>query len=252
MANDIFFSKSFIFNVYEFRNSRHNDNRDGIAIHYIAKMLRGSAVLVSDRETVEVREGDVFYIPKGCRYQSFWSGEPEIKFISLGFTYMPDFDGRRYGMQTITATPEVEALFLKIADEISGIDCKTVGSFYTLLGMLLDNMKARETDKRGELVELAKRHLAKEPHTSVRELASLCSVSESTLYSAFRESSDVTVNEYRSTVLMERAKDMLISTDMPIELISEKLCFSSPSYFRKQFRERFNASPRDMRKKYKI
>jgi transcriptional regulator GlxA family with amidase domain len=47
---------------------------------------------------------------------------------------------------------------------------------------------------------------------------------------------------------MEKARELLTSSDLSIEEIARKLNFSSGAYFRKCFKEYYNASPREMRK----
>ena len=44
---------------------------------------------------------------------------------------------------------------------------------------------------------------------------------------------DITPNQMRNQILLEKAKDILITTDMSVENISDYLQFSSPSYFKK-------------------
>ena len=77
-------------------------------------------------------------------------------------------------------------------------------------------------------------------------------ISEAALYSAFKKSSDITLNQLRNNLLLEKAKDILITTDKPIECISDVLRFSSTSYVRKKFKQYFNMTPTEMRKRYRI
>jgi AraC-like DNA-binding protein len=56
------------------------------------------------------------------------------------------------------------------------------------------------------------------------------------------------MHEVKKSVIMEAAKDLLVSTDQPVEEISRMLNFSSSVYFRKCFKEHFGISPRQMRK----
>ena len=65
------------------------------------------------------------------------------------------------------------------------------------------------------------------------QLAKNCAASEASLYSAFKKPSDVTLNHLRNKLLLEKAKYILITTDKPIEYISDLMQFSSTSYFRK-------------------
>ena len=90
------------------------------------------------------------------------------------------------------------------------------------------------------------------PHAKAAELAKNCAVSEAMLYSAFQKSADITPNQLKNQLLLEKSKEMLITTDKPIEFISDVLEFSSTSYFRKKFKEYFGITPTQMRKQYRI
>lgn len=251
MTNDVIFSNSFVFNTFEFSKQKYTDNRDGCPVHYFAYMLSGKARLCEKDKTVEISEGDVFYIPNGCKYQSFWQGSPEIRFISLGFTFLPNFQRRRFGIQVIPCDKKARALFLAIAKD-KAPSGETVGKFYTLVGMLLPNMRYEEEERGSTVVRLAKEYLLEHPRVTVSELAKVCTVSQSALYASFKKYSDVSINKYRNQILMEMAQKWLVSTDVPIESISERLGISSPSYFRKQFHAYFHMSPREMRQTQKI
>ncbi len=252
MINDTIFSNSFVFRTFEFAKHRKNDNMSGAKCHYFAMMLEGTARLVSDDGTLEIETGDVFYIPLGKKYTSYWYESPAIRFISLGFGFLPAFSGESFDMQKVECKEEEKQLFHIIMAE-EQMSAKKVGEFYTLVGLLLPRM--RESDKQqssSQLVRRARSVLLAEARISNAELARRCTVSESALYLAFKRYSDVSINTYRTGVLMDSAKEQLISTDIPIEALSERLGFSSPSYFRKQFNSHFGISPREMRKQYKF
>lgn len=251
MINDINFSNSFIFRTFEFQKNCKNDNRSGIRVHYFAYMISGSAKLVADDKTVEIKEGDAFYIPCGKKYQSFWYGEPNIRFISLGFGYMPLFGVPGFNMQSHPCAKKAKELFFKIA-EAEALNAEAVGDFYTLLAMLTEKMTPDERVGKSDLVRRAESAIVTNPTLSVREIARLLAVSESTLYAAFKKHSELGINGTKIKVIMEKARDLLISTDIPIEELSANLGFSSSSYFRKQFRSHFGKSPREMRKLYTI
>ena len=251
MINDINFSNSFIFRTFEFQKNCRNDNRAGIKVHYFAYMLSGSARLTADDKTVEINEGDAFYIPNGKKYQSFWYGEPNIKFISLGFGYMPLFSTHGFNMQSFPCSEAERELFFNIA-KAEVLSAVTVGEFYTLAAMLIAKMVPDEKSAKSALIRHAESLIASNPNLSVKEIARALAVSESTLYAAFKKHSDLGINDMKTTVLMEKAKELLISTDVPIEELSANLGFSSSSYFRKHFRSHFKKSPREIRKQYKI
>lgn len=108
--NDILFSNSFFFRTLLMDTFHYTDNRCGSPCHYFAYMLSGKSKIVTDYDTVEICEGDIFYIPNKVSYQSYWYGNPEIKFISLGFLYMPNFDNKSYSLQVIPHGSETETV----------------------------------------------------------------------------------------------------------------------------------------------
>ena len=249
--NGIIFSNQLSFNVYEWNKYRYTDNRAGAHPYYLAMMIEGTGKLVSKDTVLTVCAGDVFYIPSGYAYQSYWYGDDSIKFISLAFSAMPDRQNGYTRLQAVECDGEVRELFYEIAAR-DMIDCKTVGLFYCLLDKVLPRLDEVHTSRQAGLVEAAKRILAQNPFLSVSELAKRLTVSESALYLAFRRCSEVHIGDYRMRCIMERAKEMLISTDATVEAISAALNFSSGSYFRKCFKEAYGITPRALRQKRQI
>ena len=251
LMDDIIFSNSFLFRTFLFQEYHYTDNRSGSPSHYFAYMLKGSCRIVTDSETVNIKEGDFFYIPNKCSYQSFWYGDPEIKFISLGFHFLPNVDHRKYPVQVVPHYDEAEALFYHLSNALS-VSAGDIGVFYTLVGILLPEMVHSAVCRSREIVDQTRDFLLKNPHAKTAEIARNCAISEAALYAAFQKSSDMTLNQLRNKILLEKAKDVLVTTDKSIEYISDLFQFSSPSYFRKKFRQQYHMTPKEMRKKYRI
>ena len=249
--NDIIFSNSFRFKIFEFDEFHHTDNRAGVQTHYFAYMICGNCKIITETEAVEINTGNIFYIPNKCSYQSYWYGNPKIQFVSLGFPYLPNFDNKTYPVQTLPKNDKAVEILLSLGKCMS-LTAHDIGEFYTLAGMLLPTMSHKTLCRTREITEHTKEYLILHPFAKTSELAKNSAISEAALYSAFKKSSDITLNQLRNNLLLEKAKDMLITTDKPIEYISDSLQFSSTSYFRKKFKQYFNMTPKEMRKKYRI
>lgn len=247
--NDIIFSKSFHFGTLCFDKYNHTDNRKGSPSHFFALMLKGKAKIVTDDNTVEIAEGDIFYIPDKCPYRSYWYGDPKIEFVSLGFSYLPNFDGKAYPVQIIHGVEQYrdELFVLGVA-----ADAESIGRFYTLVSRLLPFMKSSDTCRSRVIISKVKEKLNESPFMTTSELARSLAVGEASLYSAFKKSSDVTLNELRNQIVLEKARELLINTNRTVEDICDTLRFSSASYFRKKFRRHFGVTPSEMRRQYKI
>ena len=249
--NDIIFSNGFMFCTIEFDKFHYTDNRAGAPNHYFAYMLCGNCKITTESATVNINESDIFYIPDKCSYQSYWYGNPKIKFISLGFPCLPNFDNLTYPVQVIPYNDKAADLLRLLSDK-TRLSAADIGVFYTLAGILIPLMTNTTVCRTREITERTKEYLIQHPFAKTSELAKNCAISEAALYSAFQKSSDITLNQLRNNLLLEKAKDMLITTDKPIEYISNTLQFSSASYFRKKFKQYFNITPKEMRKRYRI
>lgn len=75
-------------------------------------------------------------------------------------------------------------------------------------------------------------------------------ISRTSLYNIIHQSCGCTVSEYINEVKIEKAKELLRETDFPVEDISDKLAFSSPTYFGKVFKRSVGISPLKFRKTY--
>lgn len=249
--NDIDFSKSFGFHIFEFKKFNYTDNRIGAPCHYFAYMISGSCKITTDSYTVEINEGDIFYIPNKCSYQSYWYAENDGKFVSLGFSYLPNFENKVYPVQVIEKNSETVELLLKLGNT-KIMSAKHIGLFYTLTAMLLPKMYPTSFSRSDEIVEQTRNYLINHPYASVPEMAKNCAISEAALYLSFQKSSDITPNQLKNKILLEKAKDTVITTDRTIDSVSNSLGFSSTSYFRKKFKEYFGITPKEMRKQYRI
>ena len=251
MINDTIFCKDFIFRLLKFKNYRYTDARDGIGVNYLAYMQKGSAKILTESEAVNISEGDIFFIPNGSKYRSYWYGEPDIEFVTLSFPFLPNFENRSYRPQVISSSAREVGLMYEILNN-AGETPAGVGMLYSLIGEIMPRMLYRSRGKAWELIDRATEITSKNPKVTVKEIARLCAVSQSALYSAFKRHSDKSLGEVKYEILMKNAKDALVSTDTPIEEIAERLAFSSGAYFRKCFKDYFGISPREMRKNHSL
>lgn len=254
--NNTQFLNSFYFRRYQRHKYHLTDHfkTNGSPGHFIARMIKGSAKFKSLNKTITVSEGDIFYIPKGLKYQSFWYGneEDEILFDSLRFQHFPMLDSYNYSLQTIDCSPEASALLLKIADKMT-VNCTTVGMLYLFLGEVLDGME-QKARHHIDIAEIALDYMHNHTNFLISDVAEHCKVSESTLYGIFKKAYGTTPIEKKQEIFCERAAELLITTDLSVEEISAMLGFSSSSYFRKIFKKHTGKAPLQVRKntKYQI
>ena len=247
LMNNTQFSNTFKFKEYRFEKSRYTDMRKGAEYHFIACLRKGRCRIVTRSQTLELVEGDVFYIPKNLPYQSYWHGDPAIEFASFGFHFFPNTEERVYSLQKIRVDAEDMS---RINQVIHGNECcsDAIFRFYALLSELLPKMVCITPNNKKDVLIKAEQYLRENPHIHMRQLAKVCGISESGLYTAFKRWAGCTPNEMRQRVLLETAVELLEQTDYSIEQISDMLHFSSSSYFRKVLKQHTKLSPTQIRK----
>ena len=240
-------SDNFYFVRHSFDKYSYTDNRAGARRHYLAYMEEGSARIVTKTQTLHLKAGDVFYIPKDLSYQSYWFSENRISFHSYGFLIFPDNEKWDYLLQKIDCDDALKQQIRAIPLD-SSITCQTLAQFFTCLSQVLPLMQFKSKSREESTVEQAKQYLTRYPYCSMSEVAKHCCTSESGLYAAFAHTTDMTPNKLRQKLLTEKAVHLLATTNLSVQEISTTLHLSSTSYFRKIIKQYTGETPREIRK----
>ncbi len=243
------FCNSFYFSKIAFSREHQTDctASPGSPRNYIGMIITGSGRLVTAEKTLCLQKGEPFFIPMGCKYHSYWFPENgEVSWYSLGFELFPLPGDKKPAIQKLCFNKSAERHFESIVSNYS-VNSGSVGSLYMLLSDLESTLKY-EKSSRNPTVDAAMDLINRDPFLSMSSIAKSCGVSESTLYSVFRNSQGFSPNFARQRVLCEKAVRLLETTDCPIEEISNELGFSSSSYFRKVLRLHTGHTPREIRK----
>lgn len=244
--NDIKFFKSFSFNLFKYKQYHTTDMLKGCPVHYLAQMVSGTAKIITNNQTLLLKKGDVFYIPKNLSYRSFWYPENgEVCFYSFGFEFFPNRSGS-FKLQKINLTHGEAALFDALKDNIN-LCPQTIGRLYYLLGEITPRLLTDEQSV-SKTVNNAIEFMRLNYNCSMKQVANFCNISEAGLYNKFKKHLGKTPLTVRQEILCEKAKELLSNTDLSVEEISARLDFSSSSYFRKIFYSNTQKTPTVYRK----
>ncbi|MDA8595280.1 AraC family transcriptional regulator [Flavobacteriaceae bacterium] len=83
---------------------------------------------------------------------------------------------------------------------------------------------------------------------TVEQIASDFYLSESSLHKLFKKIIHKSPYNYIKSERLKKAKDLLTSSNLPINVISADLCFSSPSHFISSFKKVYGVTPANLRK----
>lgn len=246
--NDTLFAKNFIFREVHRGKRAFTDARNGSPLHYVAYMVHGKCRIAAETGEIHASEGDLFYIPKGLPYRSYWQDAEDVTFLSLGFPYLPCDDGKHYPLQVLKKSAEAMELLKKVP--IGGrAGADGIAALYALVAYLIPTMQESDPCRSRQIVSSTEQLLWENTDLRPTDIARRIGVCESALYAAFAKLGEGTLHDMKNKVLFGKAKELLQTTDVPIEQISDRLGFCSCAYFRKKFKEHFGITPRDMRKR---
>lgn len=245
---DILSNNHFHFRKLYFEHYNYTNNLAGSPENYIAYMLKGNAKIVSQQNTIFIREKDLFFIPNKLPYESYWYGD-NIEFLSIGFSSIESDEDIHFELQVLDCPMELKELITRIPANRERITCESLSIFYELLSKLLPYLEEkRSLSKKEKLLKKAQDYIKSNPDCSVADIAEYCYISEAYLFAIFKEKADCTPNDYRLRCKCAKVSEYLLTTDKTIEEISEKTGFSSASHLRRTLKKYTGLTPREIRK----
>jgi len=222
------YRRPFIFNEITANPGRHTDASHGSDYHYLALMYEGSSRIVCPTHRIDMTAGEAFYIPRGCRYHSYWDGDHRVSWATLGFSSFPESD-EGFILQKISLSQIERETLIHLAHHKKS-DSASLGMFYSMLDGLLSKMKREPPSQKKAITDAAKSYMRENPKAPIAEVARHCRISESGLFATFR-SQGKTPALTRQELQIEAAIDLISSSSLTADEIAERVGFGSTSYF---------------------
>lgn len=106
----------------------------------------------------------------------------------------------------------------------------------------------RENNRIAGILEHIQRRMHED--ISVPELASLAAMSERTFMRRFKDATGTTPGDWLRVARIDRARQLLETSQMPIELVALECGFGTATTLRQQFRKRVGISPADYKRRF--
>lgn len=239
---------------YDFHECVCNEEKPMTTIGFL---LKGNAEFYIENNVIELKEGQIFFIPKGAKYIARWHGYPKIKLYSAVCGFAPDFpeNGNIFLKIPLQCTDPTEKsdkkAFKRLYSAFSeGNYYEALSVFYSVYADIFQRLTATEEKKHKSPVCNSVKFINENccADFDVKQLAKLSGMSESRFYELFKEHTGYTPMEYKNKQRVNRAAIMLSDRNNTVEAISEQLNFSSPAYFRRVFKAVTGKTPKEYRK----
>ena len=157
--------------------------------------------------------------------------------------------------QKLTDYPLHDEKMARYYEQLPVYDEKTIASIANIAAMLASYvigesmLQLSDSMSFGSVVDYIEANLP--VLHSFQDIVDRTHVSKSTLFREFRKNYDCTPGEYLIRRKIEHAKRYLADEELSIEAVSQKLGFSTHSYFGRTFRKLTGISPSDYRRRHK-
>lgn len=250
------FYESFLFNTFRLNSFHHTDNSKGILYHFIARIQSGTCIVRAiSGEELHLCAGDVFYLPVGLQYHSYWkvdeAGDRTVSWESYGFTHLPIPNEIQYTMQKIYPSSEA-ILWLDRLGQDRTVSPASVGYLYLFLSKVLPDLGVAESNPKEALLQKVLAYIGRHENFTVPELARECGISESGLYAFLRNYAHTTPVGIKHHLLSKRVVTLLTTTDLTVESIASTLGLCSSAYLRRILKKQTGLTPSQIRKSEKF
>ncbi|MBO5340100.1 MAG: helix-turn-helix domain-containing protein [Oscillospiraceae bacterium] len=218
--------------------------------HAFVCKLSGSSTYHFEGRALELKAGELLYIPKGSSYTVMRSSQEESCYVLMNFdAVVPEAVPRNYDLEGFGDVRllhgELARLWL-LGDRAERYKCISV--FYNVLSFLTkkENVGYAET-KRSGLIRPAVEHLHAnlfDCSLRVGELHRLCGVSDTYFRRIFKAVYGVTPQEYVTNKRLAQAAAIMSGGELhSIQQAALAVGYSDPLYFSRVFARRYGRCP---------
>lgn len=238
----------------------HVKREKGLTSHQFLYTEKGCGILEVNSKKYLLEKDSLLYLPPELPHeyypeQSDWT---TCWMVFRGDSLRSIMNNMGFNKELIAVNTDLSS-FKKICDRIYGLASDNLHSsekcsllIYNAILTAKDifNSVSSENNTGNLIVDNAVRYINEHCGSDITlgELAEHSGVSPQYFGRVFRNRLNMRPMEYVARVKVSKAKIMLLNSDMPIAMISEKLGYAGPTYFGIVFRKYEGISPSEFRK----
>ncbi len=231
--------------------------------HNFVFILEGEGTIITENEILQIKKGDILYIPQNNTYISEWRATPNCIFHSVHFKFQLSKDPFSKKKVPVQLLPNEQ--FKKLYEAVKTIHnyqySKTeeyflyLSAFYYLCGTLLPNVKTKdnvfpESNVTPAIIYLENNYTE---NFKIDDLSKLCYLSSSRFFYLFKKCVGCSPISYKNRIAIQKASHaLLLHKDKSIENIAYEHGFESPIYFRRLFKKLTGKTPSQYRKEEQL
>nr|WP_319556109.1 AraC family transcriptional regulator [uncultured Vibrio sp.] len=211
--------------------------------HQLVLPIQGNIAIEMPHFIGKVSVGECVVIPAGTEHG--FKADEVARFIVADLDTLPS-QFQQTGLMQFTVSPPLLSYLYFIEKQLEHqVDSGLESSVLTVFIMLLEQQtQVTPVEPRIRAVQAFIGENI-EKSLSIAELSKIACLSPTQFKKRFKERVGVSTLQYITELRMEKAKALLTHTDLPVQLIAERVGYSNISAFSRRFSLHFGLSPRE-------
>ncbi|MBQ9262725.1 MAG: AraC family transcriptional regulator [Clostridia bacterium] len=244
----------------------HN-SREGYHLHVV---LSGKGILRAEGKEYHIHKGQLFLLRE--RDDIFYQADMEDPWYYVWITYCGEkagqymaFAGFTDGVYVQDCNIDLSEFSSVVTDILERPHLKPSSEFYRASLALRFLSLAIESWEKSEEGARHKNDLTVEDYVNfaakfmksnysgikVSDVADYIGINRTYLTAIFKEKMHISPQEYLMQVRMDKSRELLLKTDVPIYVVAKEVGYNDQLAFSKIFRKKFGLSPEQYRKKHR-
>ncbi len=239
-------SQMWISKQYSYENFARPD-------HGLLYLFSGNITYTFDHQEIEVKPGDIIYLPKSSKYVvNFNLKNGVVEDYLINFDVMEGKEFSDLHVPSVVLNDSTRVLLNYFKDVVDAYSEKEkpfliYSKFYLALNYLQTTIQYKNSNADSLKFEIAASKLADNFQLSIEDISKELYISRSAFQKKFIQYFGISPVEYRTKKRLEKAKQLLETTDKTIKEISDLLGFYDIAYFYKVFKKAFAITPKEYR-----
>lgn len=222
-------------------------------------IIDGEAYFSKQEKRWDFKDGYMYLMPAGYRFSCVCTSVIRKFYIHFNLELLPGVDlfGPLDSFRALPYPRELLDSILKEAedDSLSGLlhlKCLFWDIIYRFFQETVDAAGYLNNFKGFYRQQHVLNYLSEHPSATLRvqDLADALNIPCHKLSRSFRKDTGFGLKEFMEYLLLQKARHLLLHTNLPISQISEHLGFSDPFYFSRFFKKKEVLSPREYRRQW--
>lgn len=216
--------------------------------HELVVLVQGKMTVKIRDQKIMARSGDVLFYPKGVPHEEWSNPDDPVESLFLGFEW--DIESINMPLITHDDNGRLRTLFGWIYADRDSEQAYSISTPMALCQIILAEIQRLSVLKEHRLVTTIRSHMREhlEEPLTLENLAEFASMSKYYFLRTYKQLTGRTPMEDLRRIRLEAARNMIITTNLPLKVIAPKTGLGDEYHLSHMFRRYLQTTPSELRR----